>query len=223
MQWSELDQQPCSMSRTLSVIGDRWTLLILRECFLKVRRFDDFQGRLGIGRPILADRLQKLLDGHVLTKVAYQLSPLPHQYRLTQKGLDLYPVTMAVVHWGDIHMSGKQGRPLLHSAHELWSPVRSRSGLLECAEMLDPRKVQILRGPGADLSFPKNISWPTKTVGLPNTPRATASSVDMTSAAFTSGSPMCSKKACVGRPALSSTALKTAASPMSSTCSHMPA
>ncbi|HEY0438157.1 MAG TPA: helix-turn-helix domain-containing protein, partial [Phenylobacterium sp.] len=92
MQWNELDRQPCSVSRTLSVIGDRWTLLILRDCFLKVRRFDDFQARLGIGRPILADRLQKLVDAFVLTKVAYRQNPTRYEYRLTEKGLDLYPV-----------------------------------------------------------------------------------------------------------------------------------
>src|SRR5450432_2978775 len=114
MQWHELGEQTCSMSRTLSVIGDRWTLLILRDCFLKVRRFDDFQSRLGIGRPILADRLQKLVDGFVLTKVAYQQNPTRYEYRLTQRGLDLYPVIMAIVHWGDVHMSGKKGRPLVH-------------------------------------------------------------------------------------------------------------
>ena len=114
MQWGDLDQQPCSVARTLSVIGDRWTLLILRDCFLRVRRFDDFQSRLGIGRPILADRLQKLVDNFVLTKMAYQQNPVRYEYRLTQKGLDLYPVVMAIVHWGDVHMSGKKGRPLLH-------------------------------------------------------------------------------------------------------------
>jgi DNA-binding HxlR family transcriptional regulator len=149
MQWNELGEQTCSMSRTLSVIGDRWTLLILRDCFLKVRRFDDFQSRLGIGRPILADRLQKLVDSFVLTKVAYQQSPTRYEYRLTQKGLDLYPVIMAIVHWGDVHMSGKKGRPLLHRhltcGHD-FDPVQVCS---ECAEALDPRKVQVLPGPGA--------------------------------------------------------------------------
>ena len=149
MQWNQLDQQQCSMSRTLSVIGDRWTLLILRDCFLKVRRFDDFQARLGIGRPVLADRLQKLLDNFVLTKVPYRQRPVRYEYRLTQKGLDLYPVVMAIVHWGDIHMSGKKGRPLLHlhtACGHTFDPVHVCS---ECAEPLNPRSVQVLPGPGA--------------------------------------------------------------------------
>ncbi|HLZ82981.1 MAG TPA: helix-turn-helix domain-containing protein [Caulobacteraceae bacterium] len=149
MQWSELDQQPCSVSRTLSVIGDRWTLLILRDCFLRVRRFDDFQARLGVARPILAERLQKLIDNGVLTKAAYQQNPPRHEYRLTQKGLDLYPVVMAIVHWGDIHMSGEAGRPLLHrhgACGRHFDPLLVCS---ECREALDPRQVQVDPGPGA--------------------------------------------------------------------------
>ncbi len=152
MQWDELDQQACSVARTLSVIGDRWTLLILRDCFLKVRRFDDFQARLGIGRPILADRLQKLVDSFVLTRVAYQDNPLRHEYRLTQKGLDLHPVIMAIVHWGDVHMAGKKGRPVLHRhtvCGHRFDPVLTCS---HCAGELLPREVSVEPGPGAAAS-----------------------------------------------------------------------
>jgi len=159
MQWNELDQQACSVARTLSVIGDRWTLLILRDCFLRVRRFEDFQRRLGIGRPILTDRLQKLVDGFVLTKVAYQERPTRYEYRLTHKGLDLYPVIMAMVHWGDVHMAGKKGRPLLHThascGHE-FDPVQVCS---MCGEALDPRHVQVELGPGAE--SPRKTGAPT--------------------------------------------------------------
>lgn len=149
MQWNELEDQACSVARTLSVIGDRWTLLILRDCFLRVRRFDDFQERLGIGRPILSDRLNKLVDAFVLTKVAYQQNPTRYEYRLTQKGLDLYPVLMAIVHWGDVHMAGKKGRPLLHTHLECghqFDPVMTCSA---CHEPLDPREVRVSVGPGA--------------------------------------------------------------------------
>lgn len=136
------------MARTLAVIGDRWTLLILRECFLRVRRFDDFQSRLGIGRPILTDRLQKLVANFVLTKMAYQQNPTRYEYRLTQKGLDLYPVMLAIVHWGDVHMAGKKGRPILHEhivCGHVFDPVTTCS---ECAEALQPRDVRVLPGPG---------------------------------------------------------------------------
>jgi DNA-binding HxlR family transcriptional regulator len=148
MQWNELDDQDCSMARSLAVIGDRWTLLILRECFLRVRRFDDFQERLGIGRPILADRLHKLVTNFVLTKVAYQECPVRYEYRLTPKGRDLYPVVLSIVHWGDVHLAGKKGRPVLHehvSCGHLFDPVMHCS---VCDETLEPHKVRALPGPG---------------------------------------------------------------------------
>src|SRR6202045_679814 len=109
MKWNSLEEEQCSVARTVAVIGDRWSLLILRDCFLRVRRFEDFQERLGITRPILASRLKKLVDEFVLVKVPYQQRPVRYEYRLTQKGLDLYPIVMAIVHWGDVHMAGKKG------------------------------------------------------------------------------------------------------------------
>ena len=136
------------MARTLAVIGDRWTLLILRECFLRVRRFDDFQERLDIGRPILTDRLRKLVDHFVLTKVAYQQNPTRYEYRLTSKGLDLYPVVLSIVHWGDVHLSGRKGRPVVHehvACGHVFDPVTTCSA---CAEALDPHDVRVLPGPG---------------------------------------------------------------------------
>ena len=149
MQWSNLEEEACSLARTVSVIGDRWTLLILRDCFLRVRRFEDFQARLGVTRPILASRLRKLVDSFVLAKVPYQERPRRYEYRLTQKGIDLYPIVMAIVHWGDVHMAGKKGRPLLHqhaSCGKDFDPVMICS---ECGEPLDPRRVHAHRGPGA--------------------------------------------------------------------------
>jgi len=149
MRWDQLEAQPCSLARTVAIIGDRWTLLILRDCFLRVRRFDDFQARLGIGRPILADRLRKLVRDGVLDKVKYQQSPMRYEYRLTQRGLDLHPVVMSIVHWGDVHLSGDAGRPLLHrheTCSQVFDPVMVCS---ECGEAVTPQSVQVLEGPGA--------------------------------------------------------------------------
>lgn len=149
MRWNDLEDEACSVARTVSVIGDRWTLLILRECFLRVRRFEEFQARLGVTRPILASRLRKLVDDFVLAKVPYQQRPLRHEYRLTQKGLDLYPIIMAIVHWGDVHKSGRKGRPLLHqhtSCGKTFDPVMVCS---ECGEAVSPRQVHVHLGPGA--------------------------------------------------------------------------
>src|SRR3984893_8499408 len=100
MRWNELSEENCSMARTVSVIGDRWTFLVLRDCFLRVRRFEDFQSRLGITRHVLAGRLRKLTRLGVLDRVAYQDRPRRYEYRLTAKGLDLHPVLLAVMHWG---------------------------------------------------------------------------------------------------------------------------
>ncbi len=149
MKWRDLAQAPCSVARTAAVIGDRWTLLILRDCFLGVRRFEDFQGRLGISRSIVADRLKLLTDEGVLTRVAYQDRPVRHDYRLTEKGLALHPVIMAVVHWGDRFYAGEAGPPLLHRhkacGHD-FHPVMTCS---ECGEAVGPRDVEPHPGPGA--------------------------------------------------------------------------
>ena len=99
MRWEELEQQPCSLARTLSVVGDRWTLLVLRESFLGIRRFDAFEKRLGITRHVLADRLKKLAEAGVLDKVAYQQRPLREEYCLSAKGRDLYPASRCMAYW----------------------------------------------------------------------------------------------------------------------------
>jgi DNA-binding HxlR family transcriptional regulator len=104
----------------------RWSLLILRECFLRVRRFEEFQSRLGITRHLLADRLKKFVRYGVLRRARYQESPARYEYILTQRGLDLYPVVMSIVHWGDTHMVDERGRPLLHehkNCGKLFDPV----------------------------------------------------------------------------------------------------
>ncbi|MBP9231278.1 MAG: helix-turn-helix transcriptional regulator, partial [Phenylobacterium sp.] len=91
MKWEDLADQPCSIARSVAVIGDRWTLMILRDAFLGVRRFEAFQTRLGISRTIITERLKLLVEEGVLAKVPYQDRPVRHEYRLTQKGMDLYP------------------------------------------------------------------------------------------------------------------------------------
>ncbi|MCG9917631.1 MAG: helix-turn-helix transcriptional regulator, partial [Phenylobacterium sp.] len=113
MKWDDLANEPCSVARTLAVIGDRWTLMILRDLFLGVRRFETFQSRLGISRSIVTERLNLLVTEGVLERRSYQDRPLRHEYRLTAKGLDLHPVIMALVDWGDRHYGGQDGPPIL--------------------------------------------------------------------------------------------------------------
>ena len=96
--FSEMD---CSVARTLEVVGERWSLLILRDAFYGVRRFDDFQRDLGIARNVLTERLTKLVDQGVLEKVQYEARPPRFEYRLTEKGRDLLGVVLAMMRWGD--------------------------------------------------------------------------------------------------------------------------
>lgn len=148
MRWEELDQQPCSLARTLSVIGDRWTLLVLRDCFLGVRRFEGFERRLGITRHLLSDRLKKLVEAGVLVKRPYQERPLREEYRLTEKGLDLHPVLLALVQWGDRHMADHRGAPVLHrhkGCGQIMKPVLACS---ECGEVVTARDVRVEQGEG---------------------------------------------------------------------------
>ena len=149
MRWDELAEQPCSVARTAAVIGDRWTLMILRDCFLGVRHFEDFQTRLGISRTITSERLRCLVDEGVLKKVAYQDRPPRFEYRLTAKGLDLYPMMMAVVNFGDRHYAGPAGAPLIHRHKACgcdFHPVMTCSA---CQAPLDARAVETRAGPGA--------------------------------------------------------------------------
>jgi len=149
MRWDRLDREACSVARTLSVIGDRWTLLVLREAFLRVRRFEEFERRLGITRHILAARLKQLVREGVMLRVLYQARPKRYEYRLTQKGLDLHMVLMAIVHWGDLHMANAQGRPKLfehRACGQLFDPVLACSA---CHGVVTARDVRVLDGPGA--------------------------------------------------------------------------
>jgi DNA-binding HxlR family transcriptional regulator len=149
MKWNALEEEPCSVARTIAVIGDRWSLLILRECFLRKRRFEAFQSSLGITRHLLAARLKKLVQFGVLRRIPYQESPKRYEYILTQKGLDLYPIMMSIVHWGNIHMVDARGRPFLHEhkkCGKLFDPVMVCS---ECGEPIEAKGVHVHPGPGA--------------------------------------------------------------------------
>jgi DNA-binding HxlR family transcriptional regulator len=148
MRWEELDREYCSLARSLSIVGDRWTLLVLRECFLRVRRFEEFEQRLGIARHVLADRLKKLTDAGVLRKEPYQERPRREEYRLTEKGLELYPVLLALLDWGDKWLAGPEGAPLLRRHKTCGHVSRAVHICSACGEDLNPRDVTVERGPG---------------------------------------------------------------------------
>lgn len=148
MKWQDVGEQPCSVARALSVIGDRWTLLILRNAFMGIRRFDDFQANLGVTRHLLSDRLKRLVEVDILKKVAYQERQQRFEYRLTEKGRDLYPVLLSLVKWGDQWMDQGLGAPIeyVHQAcDQKFTPVLVCS---ECGEPVTARNVTPVIGAG---------------------------------------------------------------------------
>ena len=101
MKWENIDTQVCSVARALAIVGERWTLLIIRDAFKGTRRFDDFYRNLGVTRHRLAQRLAGLVEAGVMTRVPYNDRPARYEYRLTRMGLGLYPVLMTLGDWGD--------------------------------------------------------------------------------------------------------------------------
>jgi DNA-binding HxlR family transcriptional regulator len=136
----------------MSVLGDRWTVLILRNAFMAMRRFDDFQANLGLPRHILSSRLKKLVEAGVFVKIPYQQGPVRYEYRLTDMGRDLYPVILALVGWGDKWLDEGKGAPLIYQhkkCGKMFTPVLACS---ECGEELKAREVIPMAGPGLQVA-----------------------------------------------------------------------
>ena len=148
------DTQVCSAARALEVVGERWTLLILRDVFLGVRRFDAIQRDLGIARNVLTARLDKLVAEGVLERRPYSERPLRHEYRLTDKGSDLWPVVMALVQWGDRHVPTPGGPPVVFEHEGCGGAVDEHRLCERCGAALDARDVRAYAGPGAPKEHP---------------------------------------------------------------------
>ncbi|MDE4132534.1 helix-turn-helix domain-containing protein [Phaeobacter sp. QD34_3] len=112
MKWHDMKDAACPVARAMAVIGDRWTLLILRECFLGTRRFDGFQQRLGITRHLLAERLKRLESAGLLKRHPYQERPLRHEYRLTDSGKAFAPVMLALQDWSRNNLPCDDSAPI---------------------------------------------------------------------------------------------------------------
>ena len=108
----DYEGQNCSIARALEIVGERWTLLIIRDAFLGLRRFDEFQESLGVARNVLADRLARLVDEGILERVLYSEKPERYEYRLTAKGRDLHLALTSLRQWGDKHLSERPPRVL---------------------------------------------------------------------------------------------------------------
>jgi DNA-binding HxlR family transcriptional regulator len=148
MSWERIAAQPCSVARSLGILGDRWTLLIIRNLFLRMRRFDALQADLKIPRRVLSLRLSRLVDAGVLERVPYQTKPVRHEYRLTAMGRDMYPIILAFVAWGDRWLDGSRGAPVTfrhRSCGQAFAPTMCCS---ECGAVIDARDVVPEAGPG---------------------------------------------------------------------------
>jgi DNA-binding HxlR family transcriptional regulator len=139
--------QNCSIAGTLELIGERWTLLILRDAFHRVRRFEDFQRRLGIARNVLSNRLQTLVDAGILERRLYQEHPARYEYRLTEKGIDLWPVLMALVRWGDKYLA-ENGPPVIIEHKNCGGLVDDHLMCERCGARLTARDAVPRVGPG---------------------------------------------------------------------------
>jgi DNA-binding HxlR family transcriptional regulator len=147
----EYTAETCPIARSLEIVGERWTLLIVRDAFYGVRRFDDFQENLGIARNVLTARLKKLVEAGIFRKTAYRERPLRHEYRLTEKGAALFTVIVGLKQWGDRYgVAARSGKPmdLVDRANgRALEPVLIDA---DTGQRLELTNVRAVAGPGAD-------------------------------------------------------------------------
>lgn len=149
MRRTSFAEMVCPIAQSLEIIGEWWTLLIIRDAFFGVTRFDDFQENLGIARNVLAARLETLVAGGVMERVPYDEARERYDYVLTEKGRALWPVMVTLRQWGDEWVRGR--------GHEVWQLQHKQCGHLttalltcdHCGEPLDASKVRSVRGPAA--------------------------------------------------------------------------
>ncbi|MGV9411143.1 winged helix-turn-helix transcriptional regulator [Nocardia sp. NPDC003693] len=146
MRYEELAEEPCSITRTLVVFGDRWTLLILKAAFAGVRRFNGFQGYLGISKGRLLDRLDRLVEHGILSKQPAETGA-HEEYRLTAKGFDVYPILLAFKDWGDEH-AAPDGPPVRYGHRDCEGQAHVRLECDHCRAELTARDVVPAPGPG---------------------------------------------------------------------------
>lgn len=138
-----------SVGHVLDIIGEGWSILIIRESFLGTRRFEEFQSRLGIARNILTARLKKLCANEILDRVPVKEGAKRHEYRLTTKGRDMMPLLVALTQWGDKWVFGENNEPLIFIDREHGDPISRIEVYSAEGEVLRPRDIIVKAGPGA--------------------------------------------------------------------------
>jgi DNA-binding HxlR family transcriptional regulator len=147
----DYDSANCAIGAAVDIIGERPTFLVLREAFNGVRRFDDMRRRTGMPRQVLSDRLARLVREDLLRKVPYRDAGqrTRQEYRLTSKGLDLYPVLVALMEWGDRHALGPAGPQVMLRHRDCGEPVRLELSCQAGHILESAREVTPVPGPGA--------------------------------------------------------------------------
>jgi DNA-binding HxlR family transcriptional regulator len=148
----------CSLARTADIIGDKWTLLILRDAFFGATTFSQFQKNLGVARNILANRLDKLVSYQVMERRQSKPGVERYSYHLTERGLALVPVLVAMTQWGDSWVLGEGNEPIEfrdRNSGQKIAPLRVLSGK---GEPLDTINIEVSPGPGADERIRKTLS-----------------------------------------------------------------
>jgi DNA-binding HxlR family transcriptional regulator len=138
--YPDFDRAACSVARSLDVLGDTWSVLVLRELFLGAHRFDQIQQHLGIARNVLAARLKRLVEHALVEKRQYQAHPPRFEYHLTRKGLDLQPVLIGLMQWGDRYVADAAGGPVVLEHRACGHPVRVVTLCETCGEAVGPRQ-----------------------------------------------------------------------------------
>jgi DNA-binding HxlR family transcriptional regulator len=141
----------CTIGRAMAILGEKWTMVVLREIFNGIRRFDDMRIRTGIPRQVLANRLASLVEHGLLRREPYREPGARerHEYRLTDKGFDLYPVLIAVKAWGDRHLADPEGPPLTLAHRDCGGEMRVEMHCAAGHRVSEPRGVLPRPGPGA--------------------------------------------------------------------------
>jgi DNA-binding HxlR family transcriptional regulator len=150
MKLKSFDHMNCSLAQTLEVIGERWTLLILRDAFFGRKRFEEFQKSLGIARNILTSRLNRLVDEGILEKRPVDAGRF--EYVLTPKGLELQPVLLSMTHWGDRHKPHAKGKRVVFVERATGEPIAPMAVRSADGRVLGPRDIKALPGPGSATS-----------------------------------------------------------------------
>jgi DNA-binding HxlR family transcriptional regulator len=145
---NDYPDQICSIARSLEIVGERWSLLIVRDVMNGHRRFDQLQKALGVARNVLAARLQRLVEEEILERRPYQQNPERYEYFLTEKGLDLWPSLIALLSWGDRYSPGPDGPPMLIVHKECGGSVSDRGICESCGQVLRARDARAVPGPG---------------------------------------------------------------------------